>query len=78
MLQSCATATIGVVILAIVLQNVTFYGNRISVLERIVYLLAALALIDPGHATDILGLGFIILAYVIGLIWVMVREKKYR
>jgi UPF0716 family protein affecting phage T7 exclusion len=48
------------------------------VLERIVYLLAALALIDPGHATDILGLGFIILAYVIGLIWVMVREKKYR
>lgn len=29
-LQSCATAVIGVVLLAIVLQNVSFFGNRIS------------------------------------------------
>jgi TRAP-type uncharacterized transport system fused permease subunit len=61
-LQAFATAVLGCCMLAIIIQGVTFKGNRVPLVSRIIWGLAALSLLDPNGTTDLIGIALFFVA----------------
>ena len=63
--QSFATATLGCFLLAMVIRGVTFAGNKVRLVPRLVWIASSLLLIDPGSQTDVVGL----ILFAVGLFY---------
>lgn len=72
--QTAITATIGVICLAGSLHGYFFFGPA-SILERVLLMAGAFALIKPGLLTDAMGIGMILLAILIQL---LARRREAR
>ena len=59
-LQICVTALIGMVGVGACLEG--YYSRHAHLLQRILFLIGGLMLIDPGTLTDIIGIGVIVVA----------------
>lgn len=70
-LQAIVTSTFGCVLLAMCIQGVTFKGNKLTVIPRLLWAVAALGLVDPGMATDLIGVGL----FAVGLCWNIIFIK---
>lgn len=72
-IQSICTAVLGVTLIAMGAQNMTFRGKQPNIIMRAVYIIAALMLLDPGKTTDVFGLilaiGSIPVGYLLNKIW---------
>lgn len=64
-IQSVITAIIGVALIAMGIQNITFTGTRLNTVLRTFYLLAAVLLLDPGKSTDVLGIVIAVVSLII-------------
>jgi len=58
-----ATVTALIGVLALAAASVGYFIRKANVIERIVFLCAALTLIKPGIMTDIIGLGLFALGF---------------
>jgi TRAP transporter 4TM/12TM fusion protein len=63
MIQAVITALIGVFLLA--MCTIGFFKSRMHWILRIIAFVGALALLDPGTLTDIIGLTILVLIYVV-------------
>lgn len=75
-LQSLVTAIIGVVLIAMGAQNMTFTGKKPNIVFRLLYIIAALMLLDPGKSTDVIGLIIAIGCFVFGFIINKIKPKN--
>ena len=65
-LIAAATSILGIALLSMVVQNITFFRNPFPVISRILYGVACIMLIDPNHITDLIGLGIIFVSFFLG------------
>jgi len=73
-IQAFATAVFGCFILAMIIQGVTFKGNRISLLVRLIWTGAGLALLEPSAYTDVIG--FVLFAAGLPLHIYITKKKR--
>jgi len=65
-LIAAATSILGIALLSMVVQNITFFRNPFPIISRILYGVACIMLIDPNHITDLIGLGIIFVSFFLG------------
>jgi TRAP-type uncharacterized transport system fused permease subunit len=66
-LRAVVTGSIGVVALAASMEG--YFLRRATRLERVLFLAAALLLIDPNLTTDVIGIGALAVALLMQKVW---------
>ena len=64
-IQALITSVGSCALLAMVLQGITFKGNKLHMLTRVIWGVASLCMLDPGTSTDIIGIALFAAGYII-------------
>jgi TRAP-type uncharacterized transport system fused permease subunit len=66
-LRAVLTGTIGVIALAASLE--CYFLRRATWLERVLFFVAAMLLIDPNAVTDVIGIGLLAIGLLVQKLW---------
>ncbi len=73
--RSIITAGAGCALLAIAFENINYNGKKINIVQRILFLIAFVLLLDPGLGTDLIGLAVALVSFIFGGIFSRFNKK---